>query len=150
VVTETQEMDLVRGIVLKTFERKQTAVDLEQLDRIFFTFARPSNSFAHLAWYREQPVAASFCVHDREAAYYLLGGYDQRNPHASAGALCVWQAIMRAKEIGLRTFDFEGSMIPSVEKYFRGFGGTLMPYFTLNRAWLLLEMALKFYRRAKF
>ena len=55
-----------------------------------------------------------------------------------------------AKGKGLKAFDFEGSMLPEVEKFFRGFGGDLIPYYTINKAFLPVEMALKFMKRELF
>ena len=54
----------------------------------------------------------------------------------TAGAACMQAAISKAKELGLKLFDFEGSTIPAIERYFRGFGGELVQYLTVNRAWL--------------
>lgn len=64
-----------------------------------------------------------------------------------AGASTVFEAIQHSQEIGLKAFDFEGAVISAIERYFRGFGGTLTPYFTVNKAWLPLEMALKMWPR---
>ena len=89
-------------------------------------------------------------MHDSQTAYYLLGGYQAEERHHGAGALAVFEAIQHCREIGLKTFDFEGSVIPAIEKYFRGFGGQLKPYFSVNKAWLPLEMALKFGWRQYF
>ena len=36
-------------------------------------------------------------------------------------------SIEKAKELGCSTFDFEGSMLKGVEKFFRGFGPELVP-----------------------
>ena len=60
------------------------------------------------------------------------------------------ESIRHAKELGLKTFDFEGSVIPAIERYFRGFGGKLTPYYRVNKAWLPLEMALKLVKRQLF
>jgi hypothetical protein len=60
------------------------------------------------------------------------------------------EAIKAAKGLGLQTFDFEGSSIPAIERFFRGFGGRLAHHFTVSRAWLPLEMALKFSKRNLF
>jgi hypothetical protein len=60
------------------------------------------------------------------------------------------EAIRHARDLGLQTFDFEGSAIPPVEAYFRGFGGKLTPYFRVNKAWLPIEMVLKFFKRRLF
>ena len=32
-----------------------------------------------------------------------------------------------------KTFNFEGSMLPGVERYFRAFGGKQVPYFCLSK-----------------
>jgi hypothetical protein len=34
--------------------------------------------------------------------------------------------------MGFKTFDFEGSGIPAIEKFFRSFGGALTPYFCIT------------------
>ncbi len=57
--------------------------------------------------------------------------------------LAMWSAILKAKELGLKIFDFEGSVIPPIEGYFHGLGGVLKPVFGVHKAWLPLEMALK-------
>jgi hypothetical protein len=46
----------------------------------------------------------------------------------------MWKSILHARQLGLRTFDFEGSMIPEVERYFREFGGKLIPYYEISKA----------------
>ena len=62
----------------------------------------------------------------------------------------MWEAIKFAKKLGIKYFDFEGSMVPQIERYFRGFGGKLTPYYRINKAKLPLEILLKFYRRELF
>ncbi|MFC5141940.1 GNAT family N-acetyltransferase [Actinomycetospora rhizophila] len=66
--------------------------------------------------------ASLFCVWDSDRAWYLGGGGDAVLRSSGAGSLLMWELI---KEAAGRTsrFDFEGSMIPGVERYFRNFGG---------------------------
>jgi hypothetical protein len=40
---------------------------------------------------------------------------------------------------GVGVFDFEGSMVPSIETFFRGFGGTIVPFYQI-RKWPLLNL----------
>ncbi len=90
-----------------------------------------------------EELAAVYIVWDEKRAYYLLGGYDPQTSHHGAGALAMWEAIRFTREtLGLREFDFEGSMIPAIERFFRKFGGVLTPAYCVrwtkpsNRAFL--------------
>ncbi len=71
-------------------------------------------------------IAAVYIAWDKRRSYYLLGGYDSEKSHSGATALAMWDAIKFTKEeLGLDEFDFEGSMVPQIEHFFRGFGGLL-------------------------
>lgn len=140
----------VLSIIKKTYARKDLNLSHDDLRKILFNFSNSGNSFAFVAYNNGIPVATTFCIHDKRNAYYILGGYDEKNRHQSAGAYCVWESILHAKKIGLSIFDFEGSMIPLVERYFRDFGGDLSPFFTVSKAKLSMEIILKFFKREYF
>lgn len=150
IVRQTQDMRVVRDLVLNSFGRQQKFVDRARLESILFQYANPDNSFALVAYREEKPITACFIVHDSQTAYYLLGGYRAEDRHHGAGAFAVFEAIRHAQELGLQTFDFEGSVIPPIERFFRGFGGRLAPYFTINKAWWPLEIGLKLFKREIF
>jgi hypothetical protein len=76
--------------------------------------------------------AAIYIVWDEVSAYYLMGGTDQSKRNSGANSLCMWEAIKFASTVTGR-FDFEGSMIESVERFFRGFGARQMPYFRIKK-----------------
>ncbi|MBL0048745.1 MAG: GNAT family N-acetyltransferase [Bacteroidetes bacterium] len=141
---------IIKQLVENTYSRKSKLLNDAIVSAILNEFADAQNSFSFVAYVEEKAAAMSFCIYDSTTAYYLLGGYDAGNKHQGAGVLALWNCILHAKKIGLKKFDFEGSMIPQVEKYFRGFGGELVPYFTLNKASLPLELALKFIKREAF
>jgi len=151
-VEKITDYDVVKKLVLKTFDRKNKAIDTDLLEKILSGFADASNSFAFAAMNNGQPVSATLTIHDKSTAYYLLGGYDSdpAAKHGGAGILCIWQSILHSRESGLATFDFEGSMLPEVEPFFRRFGADLVPYFTVNKAWLPLEFLLKLLKREQF
>ena len=144
------DYSIVKSLVLKTFSRQEIVANEYYLNKILFEFANNGNSFATVALKNDSPISASFCVYDNNTAYYLLGGYDSENKHHGAGALAVWEAIKHTKELGLKQFDFEGSMVPQIEAYFREFGGKLTPYYGINKARLPLEILLKFFKRELF
>lgn len=78
-------------------------------------------------------VAAVWIVWDEKRAYNLVSGYDHLAGANNAAALVLWRAIQfTSEELGLPEFDFEGSMIASVEQFFRKFGGILTPTYTLS------------------
>lgn len=71
--------------------------------------------------------AAAYIVRDANAAYYLMSGSDPELRQSGALALLLWEAVRDASAAGL-VFDFEGSMIPAIEHFFRGFGARQTPY----------------------
>lgn len=150
IVRRISDFSIVKSLVLKTFSRQEKNINEKYLDKIIFEFANEKNSFAFVTYIENKPVSSVFCVFDRETAYYLLGGYDHLSKHRGAGVIALWEAIKHSKNIGLRYFDFEGSMIPQIERYFRNFGGNLTPYFRISKAYLPLELALKFFKRELF
>jgi hypothetical protein len=76
--------------------------------------------------------AAAFIVWQESSAYYLAGGADPALRHSGAHALVLWEAI-RAVAEHTNLFDFEGSMLPGVERFFREFGAVQTPYFTISK-----------------
>jgi hypothetical protein len=91
----------------------------------------------------EKREALSYCIVHGSEAYYLFGGNDNTGSVGSSGSLIMWSAIKKAKSRGLEVFDFEGSMIPGVEKFFRGFGGELITYFAIQKIPLAYRVAAK-------
>jgi lipid II:glycine glycyltransferase (peptidoglycan interpeptide bridge formation enzyme) len=149
-IENCKDYKIVKSLILKTFERKSKNIDSQYLDKILFQFASENNSFAFVAYNGSLPIACTFIVYHNTTCYYLFGGYDSANRHHGAGVSCMWSAILHAKKIGISTFDFEGSMLQEVEKYFREFGGELVPYYTINKANYLIECLLKISKPQQF
>lgn len=83
-------------------------------------------------------VATVLVGFDHTSAYYLGGGQAADSGATAAGTFAIWQAILETRRRNLSVFNFLGSSIPSIEKYFRGFGANLTPYYTVISApaWL--------------
>jgi hypothetical protein len=92
--------------------------------------------------------AVAFIVRQESAAYYLAGGTDPALRDSGAHALVLWEAIQDASAYANR-FDFEGSMLPGVERFFREFGATQTPYFTISKGKIGLwdKALIKLHRR---
>lgn len=133
-VKRENNQETVKKLIEKTFKRKNKVFNSAILDKILFEFADESNSFSFVAYENDVPKACTFCIHDTDTAYYLIGGYDENEKHHGAGVTCMWQSIKYAQSLGLKTFDFEGSMLPEVEKYFREFGGDLIPFYEVVKS----------------
>ena len=84
--------------------------------------------------------AGAYVVWDEDSAYYLIGGGDPELRTSGATSLCLWHAIRHAAAV-TRRFDFEGSMLEPVERFFRAFGARQVPYHlvrkTPSRLWRL-------------
>jgi len=76
-------------------------------------------------------LATSLIGLDQNCGYYLAGGTSKSQ--SLAGPLALYQAILKCRDKGLKTFDFLGSSVPAIERYFRGFGGELTPYFRVRK-----------------
>lgn len=101
--------------------RVDSACERESARKIFF--AVDKNGRIH---------ASAYIVWDENSAYYLMGGSDPELRSSGATSLCLWEAIDFASTVTER-FDFEGSMMESVERYFRGFGAVQKPYFRIYK-----------------
>lgn len=144
------DYSLIEKLIDQTFSRQNKSYNNLQVNNILQKFATDENSFSFITLSEGNPIAGTFCIYDRDTAYYLLSGYDNNNKHHGAGALALWNSILHAKKLGLKTFDMEGSMVKPIEQYFRGFGGRLQPYFTVNKAAIVYEHFLKHVKRELF
>ena len=121
-----------------------------ELKNVFTKFADDTNSFCVSAHKNNEILGNVFCVYDNNTCYYLLGGVNKKSGVQGVNNLLIQKSIEKAKDIGCKTFDFEGSMLKGVEKFFRSFGPEIIPYFTVNKASLPLEILLKFKKREIF
>ncbi|MUK39981.1 GNAT family N-acetyltransferase [Aliivibrio fischeri] len=76
--------------------------------------------------------AGVLIVWDENSAYYLMGGGDPELRNSGATSLCMWEAIKFSATV-TKSFDFEGSMLEPVERFFRAFGAEQTPYFSISK-----------------
>ena len=75
--------------------------------------------------------AGVYIVWNSYCAYYLMGGGDPELRNSGATSLCMYEGIKFAATV-TDTFDFEGSMIEPIERFFRGFGAIQTPYLCVS------------------
>lgn len=76
--------------------------------------------------------AAGLLVWDEKCAYYLLGGGNPNLRNSGATSLLIWKMIEFASTVS-ESFDFEGSNIESIERFFRAFGARRKLYIMLEK-----------------
>lgn len=147
-VTRTDDIETALDLVEKTYERQDRRFGARDTAReIHAVLSDRDEAAAFVA--RDDtdvPVAAIYLLWDGKRAYYLLGGYDDERGQRGATAMVLWRAIQYTDEdLGLPEFDFEGSDIPGIERFFRQFGGELSPYYGLrwSTPWLRPLLSLR-------
>ncbi len=76
----------------------------------------------------QRVVTGLLLLWDRHTMYLLISAVAKEAAHPGVVRLLIWEAICEAQRMGLRTFDFEGSMDPGIEPFFRRFGGSRQYY----------------------
>lgn len=76
--------------------------------------------------------AAGYYVWDARTTYFLMGGGNPALRNSGANSLMHWQAIQEARERGTK-YDFEGSMIRGVQRFFQSFGALPKAYSQISR-----------------
>lgn len=83
--------------------------------------------------------AAVYLVWDESCAYYLIGGADPEFRNSGAHSFLLWESIKFASRV-TKSFDFEGSMVESIERFFRAFGAQQVRYHILTKRHPLLKV----------
>lgn len=76
--------------------------------------------------------AGFYMVWDETSAYGLMNGANPDLRSSGGISLCFWEGIKYAATV-TQKFNFSGSMLQPVERFFRGFGGRQVPYFRITK-----------------
>jgi hypothetical protein len=129
-VNEDPDTERLADALTSTFARQGRPMPfpLEMLDRLHRA-VREHDAGRVLSATDEsgQTHGALMLVWDDSKAYYLTGGAITDLRRSGAQSLLMWHAIRLAAE-RVPVFDFEGSMIEGVARFFRGFGSRPCPY----------------------
>jgi hypothetical protein len=134
-VVQDLGVDRFHDVLSKTYARQNipTPHSLAELERLEAACARHGAGTMLFACDDASRIhAVAWPVWDRSAAYYLLAGGEPDLRTSGAGSLLVWEAILRARAV-TDVFDFHGSMLKPVERFFRAFGSRQTPYLSVSR-----------------
>lgn len=112
---------LESGLPADVFRRVDDAASSRDARRILFAVDET-----------DRVHAALYMVWDDRVAYYLAGGGDPQLRTSGAMSLLMWRAIQHAAGVS-EIFDFEGSMLAPVERFFRAFGARQTPFLIAER-----------------
>jgi hypothetical protein len=130
-INDERQIESVIPILIKTLARKghDYTDQCETLRRIDGIMRARKQRKIYVAEDKEGKIHA-FCyiVHDSRHSFYIAGGAEPSLRDSGGQTLALWHAISNAREIS-KTFDFEGSMIASIEHFFNGFGAKQTPRF---------------------
>lgn len=134
-IRDDLSIDVLIEMVKKTFQRQGRLVQdrsefLKRLDKAALKHnarklicAVDKNGNVH---------AAGYFVYDEKTCYYLIGRGDPELRNSGASSLVLWEGIKFASTVS-EAFDFEGSMIEDIERFFRAFGGEPTVYYRVTR-----------------
>lgn len=129
-IHEDRSVERLAEAIASTFARQGRSMPfaLEMLDRLHRA-VREHDAGTVLSATDElgQLHAALMVVWDESRAYNLAGGAITELRSSGAQSLLLWHGIRLAAE-RVPVFDFEGSMIEGVARFFRGFGSRPWPY----------------------
>lgn len=135
IIKQDCDMETFYKINTKTFERQNINVSfsLELLKNLDKVCKKNNCSKIFYAIDKFENIhAAIYIIWDENAAYYLLGGGDPKYRNSQATSLLMVEAIKYSSEV-TKMFNFEGTMIETVERFFRAFGAIQKPYFNINK-----------------
>lgn len=141
-VRDDLSIDDLINIQIKTFERQKRKLPYDpQIVRNIDEVAKKRGQRKLLCAIDQEARihAAAYFVYDERRCYYLIGGGDPELRNSGAGALLVWEGIKFASTVS-KIFDFEGSMVQDIERFFRGFGGEPVVYYRATKLKGLLRL----------
>ncbi|HXB41140.1 MAG TPA: GNAT family N-acetyltransferase [Bacteroidia bacterium] len=134
-VNESADIEMLYKMVSLTFKRqgKKTPYTLTYVKNINEACGKNKVRKILVAKDEEENIhGACFLAWDKQTAYYIMGGSDPKFRSSAAYSLLMWEAIKEASK-HTKEFNFCGSTIPSIAKFFAGFGGEPVPYFHLKK-----------------
>jgi hypothetical protein len=129
------ESDVVIAAMRKTYARQglQPTDDTNLLRRLYAAAQAANAGQCFAAQGADGNVnAAAVLVWDQRRAYYLAGGGDPELRTSGATSLLMWHMIQFAAARSA-AFDFEGSHVEPIERFFRAFGARQMCYHQITK-----------------
>jgi lipid II:glycine glycyltransferase (peptidoglycan interpeptide bridge formation enzyme) len=150
-VIDTLSIEDFYAVHQKTFQRQSMEVSYDKnfvLNIEKTLGARNARKMFFAVDDRDRIHAAAYIVYDAHCAYYFMGGGDPELRSSGATSLVIGEAITFAATVS-RKFNFEGSAVPAIERFFRAFGGSQKIYYIIHKSSTATRIALNILRKQK-
>ena len=136
-IREIHDLEPVINLFLKTRGdrvKSVKAIEYKRLNAVFRRFHASGESFSLGAFTAEnQFVAGILFFRFRDMVIYYFGGTEKEFRNSGAMSAIIWTAIQQ-NHGKAKCFDFDGSMIESIERFYRSFGSVPVPYLQVRKA----------------
>ena len=135
IIKECVDVDLAYSLNKMTFDRQNMKMPytLDMFKKISEAcFAHDAGKIFIAEDVDGNKHGMSFMVYDENCAYYLIGGGNPEYRNSAAQDLLIWHMIKEASNV-TKKFDFEGTMLPTVNKTFRSFGTVQKSYHSISK-----------------
>jgi lipid II:glycine glycyltransferase (peptidoglycan interpeptide bridge formation enzyme) len=132
IIEESKDIEIIINLSKLSFQRQKMQLNTYNVLKKLYKNC-DNKAFICFNKKNDKPIACSLIFYDSKRAYYLVGGYDYRNSNNYALTSCIWESIRTAFDLGLKEYDFEGTMLEKAEGQFRAFGGNLLPIVSVSK-----------------
>jgi len=144
------DLEEAGNIIFQSLKRNLGNTCMSEINNLVNAcYNNPKNYICMLAIESGTPTACVLVVHDETTACYIAGGHLKKS-HSGSPSLLIHSVLKYYGELGIRIFDFEGSSVKGIEKFFRSFGGELCATLRPSSSAYLVECILKYRRRYLF
>lgn len=137
-LTITESPELIKELFefhRYTLEEKRVAnhATLERMERLMKACLEHNSGTIYAARTGDVIDALVWNVWDGDQSYYFMGSKNPDSESKRAISALLWHTILESKKRGNKVFDFEGSMDPGVERFFRTFCARRELYLVLKK-----------------
>ncbi|WP_312900777.1 hypothetical protein [Chryseobacterium taichungense] len=133
-VSEIREikMDEAYAFISKNMIGAKNKNDKQEFLKIFQDFDDSGSLSISVFLYKNRIINAIAVFHDEKTSV-LLGTFNEKEFVKLAGSSVLIDSVIK-KNIVNKFFDFEGSEVPAIEEFFRGFRPELKPYCVIENS----------------
>ena len=130
-IYETDDIKEFYNFNKNTFKRQNLKIpySFNYLENLYNSFKENTKIYKAIDC-NKNVHAINFYIRDNKSVYYLMSGFDPNYRASGAQDFIQWEAINYYCD-KVKYFDFEGSMIESIESNFRKFGAVQKQYFRI-------------------